>query len=190
MANNIGFDLGVKLGNGLYKIFSPQNTGLVIAHKICKRRRYTCSVLKGQQDLCANVQKELNRIEGVTSAKVNPYTGSVTVSYTLLEKDADRLFDELSHLISGKHAQHEATLIVPSSMVAVSDNINDSVRSIRDNIRNFFNHTEPLFVSRLVGVAFIGYGVYSMIFRGDRPSATQVFFWGLGLVMRQSHKHS
>lgn len=186
---NVGMNLGIKIGSALRNAFSTENNGLIIAHRIHGRRRYTSKALINETELCEALYQYLTtNVDGLESCKVNPITGSVTVTYKTHEKDIDRIFDTLSHHLAGKHAQQEES-ILPSSVITVSDNINDTLRGARDNIRSFFNHTEPLFISRLVGVGLLVYGVMRMVTRGDRPAGPQLFWWGLGLLLRQSHRH-
>lgn len=186
---NLGLLLGIKVGSALRNTLSTENDGLIIAHRIKGRRRYLSKALKNHPETCQIVQEALSQIEEVTYCKINPVTGSLTVAYTLPENKMDLILDSFSHALAGKHAQQEST-ILPSAVITVSDNINDTFRSARDSIRNFFNHTEPLFVSRLVGMGLLFYGVTLMINRGDRPAGPQLFWWGLGLLLRQSHKHN
>ena len=140
-------------------------------------------MLKG----CKSVEEAINAVEYITSCKVNPITGSLTATYTCSESEARDFFESLSHYLTGEHAQHEKSLI-PSSMIGASNRINDEARAAIDNLKQFLEPHEPLFFSRVIGMAFIGYGVYRIVISGDRPSATQVLFWGMGLLLRQSHR--
>ncbi len=189
---NLGMALGIKVGASirsvLGSIFSAQNSGLVIAHALPGRRRYTAQALKGQsRETCTAIEQAILGVENINSCKVNPVTGSLTVTYSMDEDDARSFFEGLSHFLTGNHAQHEKS-VIPTSMINAPYRLNDEARAARERIKDFFNHAEPLFISRIAGLAFIGYGVYRMIYGGDRPSSTQVLFWGLGLLMRQSHK--
>lgn len=189
---NLGMQLGIKVGStlrsSLGSFFSSENRGLIIAHAIPGRRRYTTEVLKGQSsETCALIEQAICKVDYVTSCKVNPVTGSLTVTYTCDEPTASAFFEGVSHTLTGMHAQHEKTLI-PTSMISASYHLNDQARAIRDQMRNFMNHAEPLFISRLVGLSFLGYGLFRMIYRGDRPSGIQVFWWGMALLLRRSHR--
>lgn len=190
--NNLGMQLGVKVGSslrsGLSSFFNSENRGLIIAHAIPGRRRYTTNVLKDQTpEACALIEEAICKVDYVTSCKVNPVTGSLTVTYTCDENTASAFFEGVSHALTGMHAQHEKTMI-PSSMISAGYHLNDQARAIRDHMRNFLNHAEPLFISRLVGLSFLGYGLFRMLYRGDRPSGIQVFWWGMALLLRRSHR--
>ena len=80
---NLGMQLGIKVGStlrsSLGSFFSSENRGLIIAHAILGRRRYTTDVLKGQSsETCALIEQAICKVDYVTSCKVNPVTGSVT----------------------------------------------------------------------------------------------------------------
>lgn len=182
-----GYNLGKKFGNAISQVFSIENQGMIIAHRIKGRRRYTCLALKGRDDLCAHLNDILSQFPGITDVKINKVTGSVVVCYNQKESVINDLFDLLSHNIAGKHAQQEKTAI-PSSVITVSDNITDAVRNTFGDIKTFFSHTEPLFLSRLAGIALVGYGIMRMVANGDRPAGPQLLLWGLALMMRQGHK--
>ena len=182
-----GFGLGVRVGNALSQVFSFENKGMIIAHRMPGRRRYTCQALKGRPDLCEHLQPLLEQFPGITEVRLSPVTGSVTVSYNQREEVIDSLFDLLSHNIAGKHAQQEETLL-PSSLITVSDNLNDAARGTAEQIGKFFSHAEPLLLSRVAGVGLVALGLTRMIVSGDRPAGPQLLLWGLGLLLRQSHK--
>lgn len=189
---NLGMQLGIKVGASLRSVlgsmFKPAKSGLVIAHSIVGRRRYTTEVLKGQSaETCALIEKAICKVEYVTSCKVNPITGSLVVTYTCDESTASAFFEGVSHTLTGMHAQHEKS-IIPTSLISASYQLNDQARALRDQMRNFLNHSEPLFISRLVGLSFLGYGLFCMLYRGDRPSGIQVFWWGMALLLRRSHR--
>lgn len=188
---NLGMALGIKVGSSvgglIGSIFKGENNGLIIAHSVPGRRRYTSRALKGQSaEVCETIEQAVVAVDYICSCKVNPITGSLTVTYTCSEDDARDFFEGLSHFLTGEHAQHEKTLI-PTSMIGATYRLNDGARAAREQLKNFLNHAEPLFISRIVGISFIGYGLYRIIYNGDRPSAIQVLFWGMGLLLRKSH---
>ena len=190
--SDLGIVLGIKAGSSIRRIVGAllggEGNGLIIAHSIVGRRRYTSKALKNLgAEGCKSIEEAISAVEYITSCKVNPITGSLTATYTCSESEARDFFESLSHYLTGEHAQHEKSLI-PSSMIGASNRINDEARAAIDNLKQFLNHTEPLFFSRVIGMAFIGYGVYRIVISGDRPSATQVLFWGMGLLLRQSHR--
>ena len=188
MINNIGMSLGYKVGASIGALLSGDLLGLVIAHSIPGRRRYSCKMLKNlDPESCAAIEQAVNSVDLITSCKVNPITGSLIVTYTMDERSANIFFEQLSHSLTGTHAQHEKT-VMPASMISVSNLLNDEARAAKEKLKDFLNKSSPLVMSRLIGLSFVGYGVYRMIYRGDRPSAIQVFFWGLGLLLRPSHK--
>ena len=39
----------------------------------------------------------------------------------------------------------------------------------------------------MLGLALFSYGLIRILYRGDRPAGPQLFWWGLGLLLRQSH---
>ena len=181
----IGFEGGVAVGRYIkQKLF--ENEGMVIAHRIKGRRRYLCKALKGNALACAELEKILKRFPGIKYVRVNAILGSVTVSYTQSERNINALFDALSHEIAGKHAVQEETLI-PTSALTVGDNINDSARRLVGGIKKFFNHTEPVFFTRVTAVALLVYGFNRIVINGDRPAGPQIMLWGLALLLRQSH---
>ena len=184
--NAPGFNIGMKVGEFFNNLFFSGNSGMVIAHRINGRRRYVCKVLKNQAEACKHLEVLIKSFPGIDTVKVSPLIGSVTVTYHQEEKIIDALFDSISHTLAGKHAVHELT-VIPTGILAVGDNINDSLRSVRDNVRHFFNHSEPMFFSRMLGLALFSYGIMRIIYRGDRPAGPQLFWWGLGLLLRQSH---
>ena len=191
---NLGMLVGIKVGTTIRSlfgsIFAPgANQGLIIAHAIPGRRRYQSSALRGlSQEVCSCVEKAiLDSSEQISSAKVNPITGSLTVTYSFSEEDALAFFEGLSHALTGTHAQHEKS-VIPTSLITASNRLNDEARAVRSQVKSFFNMAEPLFISRIAGLAFLGYGIYRMIYNGDRPSGIQLFWWGMGLLLRQSHK--
>ncbi len=185
--SNSPFDLGVKAGTMLRRMLTVENRGMIIAHRMTGRRRYTCKRLKGDADLCAALQETIAAFPKITSVKISPITGSITVTYTQEEKIIDGLFDSLSHQLGGHHAQQEHS-ILPSSFITISDSLNETARGLKDRMCTFLNHTEPLFASRLLGLALISYGLSRIIMRGDRPAGPQLFWWGLGLLLRQTHR--
>ncbi len=188
MAVDNPFVIGIKTGSFLRKLFCLDNSGLVIAHRIKGRRRYTSKTLKGKHQLCAVIEKALRRFPCFTSIAVNPVTGSITVTYTAAEQVIDTIFDTVSHQISGRHAQQEKT-IIPPTLINAGNNLNDTARKVRHDLKVFLNHTEPLFLSRITGVILAAYGLSRVIFRGERPSGVQLFWWGLALLLRQTHRH-
>lgn len=181
------FEIGLQTGVAFRRLFSFENNGMLIAHRIKGRRRYTCKAIKGQNDLCKTIYQALISFPQIKSATVNPVTGSITVSYDQDEAVIDSIFDTLSHQLAGHHAQQERT-VIPQALITVSNNINDTARKVRDDIRGFLNHTEPMFLSRILGLALITYGLSRVVLRGDRPAGPQLFWWGLGLLLRQTHK--
>lgn len=188
MINNVGMSFGYKVGSAISAIFSGDLIGLTIVHHIPGRRRYNCNMLKNlSYENCQAIEQAVLSVELITSCKVNPITGSILVTYDMDEVSANSFFEQLSHSLTGNHAQHDKT-VIPSSMISATNLLNDEARAAKEQIKAFLNHSTPLFFSRLIGLSFIGYGVYRMVYSGDRPSAIQVFFWGLGLLMRQSHK--
>lgn len=185
MKNMLGFDTGVKLGSALrYLLFT--NDGMVIAHRIKGRRRYCCNALKGQSEVCAELEAQLQDFPGMTYARVSPVTGSVTVCYECSEKAINALFDALSHQIAGKHAVQEET-IIPTGVLTVADNVNDTFQGAKRRLTRFFNHTEPAFLTRIAGMILLIYGFNRIFNNGDRPSGPQILLWGLALLMRRSH---
>ncbi len=178
------WQMGYKFGSGVRKMFTGSD-GLIIAHRLPGRRRYTCERIKGDKELCTELETLIYKFPGVKTARVNPVLGSITVAYEQEEKVMDALVDTISHQIAGKHAQQEESSI-PSNILTASDNLTDSIRNLRMKVCGFFNHQEPMFFTRLGGLALFGYGVYR-IYSGDRPSGTQMFLWGLAILMRQSH---
>lgn len=189
MIFNKSLQFGMNFGRMIANIFSTQNSGFVIAHRINGRRRYICQTLIHSRDLCFELENLLKQVPGVISVKASHITGSVVIVYNTNESEIDMLFDSLSHTIAGQHAQQEASLL-PSAVITVSDNINVGLTVAKEQVKNFFNHTEPLFISRVVGMGLLVYGIIRMIYRGDRPAGPQLFWWGLGLLLRQSHKHN
>ena len=181
-----GVNLGMRVGESLGKLFFSGNSGMVIVHRIPGRRRYVCKALKNEKAACLHLEELIQSFPGIMKATVNPMTGSVIVVYDQSEKVIDALFDSMSHALAGKHAVHELT-VIPTGILTVGDNINDSLRSLRDNVRGFFNHSEPMFLSRMLGLALFSYGLIRILYRGDRPAGPQLFWWGLGLLLRQSH---
>lgn len=186
--SNNPLELGIKAGTMLRRVLTVENQGMIIAHRMEGRRRYTCKRLKGDADLCAALQEAIAAFPKITSVKVSPVTGSITVTYTQEEKIIDGLFDSLSHQLGGHHAQQEQS-ILPSSFITISDSLNETARGMKDKVCAFLNHTEPLFASRLIGLALVSYGLSRIIMRGDRPAGPQLFWWGLGLLLRQTHRH-
>ena len=93
-----------------------------------------------------SVEEAISAVDYITSCKVNPITGSLTATYTCSESEARDFFESLSHYLTGEHAQHEKSLI-PSSMIGASNRINDEARAAIDNLKQFLNHTEPLFLA-------------------------------------------
>lgn len=71
-------------------------SGMLLAHCIRGRRRYVCPALRGRSRACEKLESMLQKFPGMTSARVSPVTGSVTVCYTLREAEMDALFDALS----------------------------------------------------------------------------------------------
>ncbi|MCR5537133.1 MAG: hypothetical protein K6F05_06955 [Succinivibrio sp.] len=185
MKNMLGFDAGVQIGNTLRNLLFTNN-GMVIAHRIKGRRRYSCQALKGQPEVCRELEHELQDFPGMTSCKVNPITGSVTICYTCSEKAINALFDALSHQIAGKHAVQEET-IIPTGVLTVADNVNDTFQNVKQLLTKFFNHTEPAFLTRIAGMILLIYGFNRVFNNGDRPSGPQILLWGLALLMRRSH---
>ena len=181
----IGYGSGVAVGRYVkQKLFD--NEGMVIAHRIKGRRRYVCKALKGNVEACLELEKILSRFPGITSVRVVAILGSVTVTYTQSERNINALFDALSHEIAGKHAVQEETLI-PTSALTVGDNLNDSARRLVNSIKRFFNHTEPVFFTRVAAIALLIYGFNRIVINGDRPAGPQIMLWGLALLLRQSH---
>lgn len=181
------FSKGFAAGSALREFFSIQ-PGMVIAHRVPGRRRYVCEAIKGHADVCTELIKMLQSYQGITSAEASDLTGSVTVCYTCKEKEIDQLFDALSHLIAGRHAIHEKS-VIPSAVLSLGDNLNNGARLAKAQAAHFLNREEPLFFSRLVGIALLAAGLYRIVGRGDRPAGPQLFWWGLGLLLRQSHQH-
>ncbi len=181
----IGYGAGVNAGRFIkQKLF--ENEGMVIAHRIKGRRRYICKAIKGNAEACQELEKILARFPGMTYVRVSPILGSVTVSYTQTERHINALFDALSHEIAGTHAVQEETLI-PTSALQVGDNLNDSARRVVGSIKRFFNHTEPVFLTRVAAIALLIYGFNRIVINGDRPAGPQIMLWGLALLLRQSH---
>ena len=181
----IGFQTGISAGRYLkQKLFD--NEGMVIAHRIKGGRRYICKALKGNIDACTELEKILGRFPGIHYVRVSSIIGSVTVCYTQSERNINALFDALSHEIAGKHAVQEETLI-PTSALTVGDNLNDSARRVVGRIKSFFNHTEPVFFTRVAAIALLVYGFNRIVINGDRPAGPQIMLWGLALLLRQSH---
>lgn len=186
MAEQDLFTLGQNFGAVLGRIFTPA-PAIVIEHKLPGRRRYSCLPIKSHQDICAQIESMLSSYPGVTQAKVSALTGSITVSYTCEERQISELIDALSHLISGRHAIHDKS-IIPSFALSVGENLNDSALKLREATSRFLNREEPLFISRIAGFLLLCYGV-SRVMQGERPSGPQLFWWGLALLLRQSHRH-
>lgn len=183
---NASMKAGYAFSSAIRNFFSTSNCGMVIAHRIEGRRRYTCKNIINNANLCDKLEQIIGNFPGVTSCTVSALTGSITVTYTQEDKYIDALFDALSHHLAGKHAVQEKT-IIPTNILTVSDNINDSLRYARKRLSLLFNHTEPLFLSRILGIALFIYGINRIVLQGERPSGPQLFLWGLALVMRQSH---
>ncbi|MDD7022978.1 MAG: hypothetical protein PUI29_10490 [Aeromonadales bacterium] len=180
-----GFSTGMELGRALReKVFC--NEGMVIAHRIKGRRRYTCKALKGNAQACFDLEKLLKTVPGITMARVSPILGSVTVCYTQTEKNINALFDALSHEIAGTHAIQEET-IIPTGALSVGDCLSDAARGIGRRVGKFINHTEPAFFMRIAGVALLVYGFNRIVLNGDRPAGPQIMLWGLALLARPSH---
>ncbi len=180
-----GFGTGIELGRALReKVFC--NEGMVVAHRIKGRRRYTCKALKGNDRACADLQKLLGTVPGITSVRVSPILGSVTVTYTQSERNINALFDALSHKIAGTHAIQEET-IIPTPALNVSNCLSDTARGIGRRIGRFINHTEPSFFMRIAGLALLVYGFNRIVLNGDRPAGPQIMLWGLALLARPSH---
>ncbi|MBO6258390.1 MAG: heavy-metal-associated domain-containing protein [Succinivibrio sp.] len=180
-----GYGAGVKIGNSIRELLFA-NHGMIIAHRIPGRRRYTCIALKGNAEACSELEKNLQTFPGITSARVSAVTGSVTITYTQSEKVINALFDALSHKIAGKHAVQEET-IIPTGVITVGDNINDTLQKAKKGITRFINHTEPAFLTRMAGIALLCYGLNRIISNGDRPAGPQLALWGLALLIRRSH---
>jgi hypothetical protein len=176
---------GLLLGRAIHNLFSG-NAGMVIASRQKNRRRYTCQSIKGEREVCAILEQLIADFPGIKTVTVNQITGSITVTYEQDEEYIDALFDALSHHLAGKHAVQERT-IIPTRMLTVSDNINDSLRYAKKKVAGVFSHTEPVFLSRLLGIALFIYGINRIVLKGDRPAGPQLFLWGLALLMRQSH---
>ncbi len=180
-----GYGFGVKIGQAIREtLFS--NHGMIIAHRMKGRRRYTCLALKGNDQACSVLEQTLRDFPGVTSCKISPVTGSVTITYTQQEKVINALFDALSHQIAGKHAVQEQTLL-PTGVLTVGDNINDTFRGAKNRITRFFNHSEPAFFTRMAGLALLVYGINRVVLGGERPAGPQLALWGIALLLRQSH---
>ena len=186
MAALTPFSLGLKAGGFVRSLFEGSPDVLIIAHRIKGRRRYTCQALKGNPALCEAVTGALRDFPLISSVNVNPVTGSLTVTYSQEESVMDALFDTLSHELSGRHAQQEESFL-PRSLIEMGENLNDSARRLKDGMASFLNHSEPVFVSRIAGLALIAYGV-SRVLRGERPSGPQLFWWGVALLLRQTHR--
>ena len=185
MATQSPLQLGMQLGSALRNALTGNTGGMVIASRVPGRRRYTCRNIIGESELCRTLEDMIAAIPGMRTVSVNPVTGSITVTYRQNERYIDAIFDALSHHLAGKHAVQEKT-IIPTRMIRVSDNINDTFRYARKKVSTALNHTEPAFISRMAGLALFVYGL-NRIANGDRPSGPQIFLWGLALLMRQSH---
>lgn len=185
MRNMNPFMAGKIVGEAIRHIFDG-NAGMVIASRIKNRRRYTCKNIKNQAELCQVLENLIADFPGIKTVSVSPITGSIIVTYDQDEAYIDALFDALSHHLSGKHAVQERT-IIPTRMLTVSDNINDTFRYAKKKVTGVFNHTEPVFLSRMAGLALFAYGLNRIFLKGDRPAGPQLFLWGLALLMRQSH---
>ncbi len=188
MAENFDvFTLGQKFGTALARMFTP-NPGIVVVHRIAGRRRYNCQVLQGKPEICVEIQKMLQNYPGMDTAVVSPLTGTILVCYHCPEKQISEVIDALSHLISGTHAIHDKS-IIPSIALSAGENLNDSAIRLRELTSRFLNREAPLFLSRIAGFALVCYGISRVVGRGERPSGTQLFWWGLALLLRQSHRH-
>ena len=123
---------GLLLGRAIHNLFSG-NAGMVIASRQKNRRRYTCQSIKGEREVCAILEQLIADFPGIKTVTVNQITGSITVTYEQDEEYIDALFDALSHHLAGKHAVQERT-IIPTRMLTVSDNINDSLRYAKKKV--------------------------------------------------------
>ncbi len=186
MLNNT-FNAGVAAGSALRKALAGKQ-GLVIAHRLPGRRRYSCAQLKGEGEICSLLEQALCAYEGVDEVRANPYTGSLTLCFHCAENDIDALADAASHIIAGCHAIHEKSFI-PNAMLSAGDSLTDALRLLREQVGRFLRREEPLFLSRITGLLLLGWGLYLVVGRGDRPSGPQMFWWGIGLLLRQSHRH-
>ncbi|MCR5085238.1 MAG: hypothetical protein K6A65_07025 [Succinivibrionaceae bacterium] len=180
-----GVSLGLKVGSAIHGLLAGGSDGMVIAHRLKGRRRYTCRGIKGQPEACAALEAELSRFPGMRSARVSPVTGSITVTYEQRERVIDALFDALSHQVAGKHAVQEST-VIPTGLVTASNNLNDLLNQVVSLAKRFMNHTEPMFWTRIAGLALVAFGV-TKVMRGERPSGPQLALWGIALLLRQTH---
>lgn len=180
-----GFSEGYRLGQAFADMMFS-NRGMVIAHRIPGRRRYSCEAIKGRPEVCARIEELLLGLDGFDSVRVSPVTGSVTAEYSVPEETADLVFDALSHAVAGKHALQEQT-VIPTGIVTAGDNIYDIFRGLKKGILTFLDHTGPAFFTRIAGFALLAYGINRVVFQGDRPSGTQILFWGLALLLRPTH---
>lgn len=138
-----GFSEGYRLGQAFADMMFS-NRGMVIAHRIPGRRRYSCEAIKGRPEVCARIEELLLGLDGFDSVRVSPVTGSVTAEYSVPEETADLVFDALSHAVAGKHALQEQT-VIPTGIVTAGDNIYDIFRGLKKGILTFLDHTGPAF---------------------------------------------
>ena len=180
-----GFSEGYRLGQAFADMMFS-NRGMVIAHRIPGRRRYSCEAIKGRPEICSRIEDLLLGLDGFDSVRVSPVTGSVIAEYSVPEETADLVFDALSHAVAGQHALQAKTLI-PTGIVTAGDNIYDIFRGLKKSLLTFFDHTGPAFITRIAGFALLAYGINRVVFQGERPSGTQILFWGLALLLRPTH---
>lgn len=181
------FTMGQNVGEALARVLTP-HPGIVVVHRIAGRRRYNCRILKGKPEICAEIEKMLQNYPGMDHAAVSPLTGTILVCYHCPEKQISELIDALSHLVSGTHAIHDKS-IIPSIALSAGENLNDSAIRLRELTSRFLNREAPLFLSRIAGFLLVCYGLSRVLGRGERPSGPQLFWWGLALLLRQSHRH-
>ena len=67
-----GFSEGYRLGQAFADMMFS-NRGMVIAHRIPGRRRYSCEAIKGRPEICSRIEDLLLGLDGFDSVLLHPY---------------------------------------------------------------------------------------------------------------------
>ena len=84
-----GFSEGYRLGQAFADMMFS-NRGMVIAHRIPGRRRYSCEAIKGRPEICSRIEDLLLGLDGFDSVRVSPVTGSVIAEYSMPSPESTR----------------------------------------------------------------------------------------------------
>lgn len=173
--------------------FPAQPLALVASQPGRRRYRVSSGMSAALADL---LEKNLARIDYISSASVNAATGSVLVCYdeaaaarldSLMAALQDRVLAPASRRPQGAGRAQGAPPLGDYASMPLEAHAGEITRSIRASVRDLSawikEHTCGWFdVSSLAALLFLLRGMRKMLLDHTSPSGTQMLWWGISLL--------